>query len=137
MTRMAVLEGATGRTFLAVSSRVVPRMRELGADGTAAFTGLVEDALSRKGPAVTRRVALFLAVVRWAPAVRFGRTFERLAPGRQDAVLGWLFRSRIGPLRKGFWGLKTLAFLGYYGRPEAGDEIGYRPVRDGNARLDA
>jgi len=28
-------------------------------------------------------------------------------------------------IRVGFWGLRTLALLGYYARPEAAQEIGY------------
>ncbi len=137
MNGMAVLEGATGRTFLAVSARVAPRTRALDDAGREELARLVEDALARKGPEVGRRVALFLAIVRWLPILRHGRTFDRLDAERQDAVLARLFRSRIGPLRKGFWGVKTLAFLGCYGRPGAGEEIGYRPSRDGNARLRA
>src|SRR2546422_3095313 len=41
-----------------------------------------------------------------------------------------LFRSiERAPLllmRRGLWGLRTLAFMGYYGRPAAAREIGYR-----------
>ena len=29
-------------------------------------------------------------------------------------------------LRRGFWGLRTLIFMGYYGRDAARDAIGYR-----------
>ena len=35
-------------------------------------------------------------------------------------------RSRVLLLRRGFWGLRTLVMLGYYGRPEAARAIGYR-----------
>jgi hypothetical protein len=76
-------------------------------------------------------------VIRWAPIVRYGRPFDRLGAVRQDAVLAWLQDAPVAKLRSGFWGLKTLAFLGYYGRPAAGDTIGYRPSRDGNALLHA
>ena len=30
-------------------------------------------------------------------------------------------------IRAGFWGLRTLAFLGYYGQPETRAAIGYGP----------
>jgi hypothetical protein len=29
-------------------------------------------------------------------------------------------------LRRGSWGLRTLVLMGYYGRPDAKQEIGYR-----------
>jgi hypothetical protein len=34
-------------------------------------------------------------------------------------------------IRVGFWGLRTLALLGYYARPEAAEEIGYTADRRG------
>ncbi|HSP35980.1 MAG TPA: hypothetical protein VLU46_16840, partial [Thermoanaerobaculia bacterium] len=30
------------------------------------------------------------------------------------------------PLRRGFWGLRTLVFMGYYSRDDARTAIGYR-----------
>ena len=38
-------------------------------------------------------------------------------------------------VRRGFWGLRTLVFMGYYARPEAAAAIGYRAdVRGWEAR---
>jgi hypothetical protein len=34
-------------------------------------------------------------------------------------------------LRRGIWGLRTLAFMAYYERPEAAAEIGYRATARG------
>ena len=34
-------------------------------------------------------------------------------------------------LRRGVWGVRTLAFMGYYARPEAAREIGYRAAAAG------
>ena len=47
-------------------------------------------------------------------------------------MLEGLFRSQLTLLRRGFWGLRTLVFLGYYGRPEIGGRIGYQPRRQGD-----
>ena len=67
--------------------------------------------------------------------MRFGRPFESLAGDRQDRVLRWLEGGPVSLLRKGFWGLKVMVFMGYYGQVESWPEIGYAPERDGNARL--
>ncbi|MBD3857823.1 MAG: hypothetical protein IFK92_15125 [Acidobacteria bacterium] len=40
-------------------------------------------------------------------------------------------------LRKGFWGLKAMIFMGYYGQPETNEIVGYAPELDGRARLHA
>jgi len=91
---------------------------------------LVEHQLARRPAAMRRELALFLSAIRWAPIARYGLPFDRLTPERQDAVLGWLQDAPIAKLRSGFWGLKTLAFLGYYGRPTVDDAIGYHPSRE-------
>lgn len=125
------------KTFLAVAHRVVPEMAGLDDAAQAEALELVEHQLAARPARMRRELALFLRVIRWAPVVRYGRRFDRLDARRQDAVLGWLQDAPIAKLRSGFWGLKTLAFLGYYGRPSAGDAIGYRPSRDGNRLLHA
>ena len=117
--------------FLAVAERVVPEMAGLGRRARADALALVEHQLAARPEKVRRELALLLTLIRWAPAIRYGRPFERLSPDRQDAVLAWLQDAPAAKLRAGFWGLKTLAFLGYYGRPAAAEAIHYRPSRDG------
>jgi hypothetical protein len=68
---------------------------------------------------------------------RFGRPFDRLAPARQDAVLRWFQDAPVRRLRQGFWGVKTLIYMGYYLRADIGAEIAYHPSRSGNDRLHA
>ena len=70
-----------------------------------------------------------------APVLRWGRTFRRLDGEARDRWLRWLQDGPVPTLRSGFWGLKSLVFMGYYARPEIGPEIGYEPSFDGNARL--
>ncbi len=59
--------------------------------------------------------------------LRYLRRFTRLDVERRARVLRRLETHRIEAIRVGFWALRTLAFLGYYGRPEVGERIGYRP----------
>ena len=123
--------------FLAFAERAAPALRALDDDQRARALALVEDLLADRPAATRRELALFLWLVRWAPVLRFLRPFDRLPPARQDAVIAWLEDAPLAKLRSGLWGLKTLAFLGYYGRPEAGETIGYRPSKTGNAFLHA
>ena len=134
---MAFLTGNRRAIFLAIAGRVVPEMAALSQDARASALGLVEHQLASRPERMRRELALFLSVIRWAPALRHGRPFDRLSPSQQDGVLRWLQDAPVTKLRSGFWGLKTLAFLGYYGRPEAGESIHYRPSNDGNALLHA
>ena len=86
---------------------------------------------------VRRQFGTFLAVLRWAPLVRYGEPLEKLNADRQDTVLRWFEDCPIGLLRKGFWGLKAMVFMGYYGQPETNELVGYAPDADGKARLHA
>jgi len=123
--------------FLAVAVRVVPEMAALDEAGRDEALALVERQLAGRPGKMRRELALFLTVIRWAPVLRYGRPFDRLPPGPRDAVLAWLEDAPVTKLRSGFWGLKTLAFLAYYGRPSVAETINYRPARDGNALLHA
>lgn len=123
--------------FLAVAARVVPEMASLDEVARDEALALVEHQLAARPAKMRRELALFLTLIRWSTLARYGRRFDALAGERQDAVLAWLQDAPLTKLRGGFWGLKTLAFLGYYGRPAAAGLIHYRPSRDGNAFLHA
>lgn len=123
--------------LLLVGERLAPGLARLDDDGRARARAIIDRAIRGRPPAVRRQLGAFLKVLRWAPAARYGRPFDRLPPTRQDAVLHWFQDAPIAPLRHGFWGVKTLVYMGYYGRPEAGPAIGYRPSRSGNDVLHA
>ncbi len=106
---------------------VVPQAAQLDAAEWAELEALVEASLRRRPLALQRRLRLFLSFVEWAPVPRYGRRFSSLDPQRQERFLRWLETHRIDPVRLGFWGLRTLALLGYYGRRAAAEAIGYRP----------
>jgi hypothetical protein len=134
---MTSLDDARVDLFLAVACRVVPEVAALSAEGRSTLTAIVDRALQDRPAGVRRQFALFLGVIRWLPAIRWGKTFDRLDESRRDRFLGWLQECPSRKLRQGFWGLKTLVFMGYYGRPEAGSEIGYATRRDATEMLHA
>lgn len=112
--------------FRAVASTVVPRARELDEEGWSRVEGIVADALAARPPAMRRQLRLLLRALQWLPLLRFGRRFTALPAGTRHRVLSALQHAPVLLLRRGFWGLRTLAFMGFYGREEAHDEIGYR-----------
>ena len=120
-----------------LASRIVPETTELDGAGLGRFFGIIDQALHDRPPSVRGQFATFLGVLRWAPVARFGRPFERLDAERQDLVLRWFEDCPVSILRKGFWGLKAMIFMGYYGQPETNAIIGYAPDLDGRARLNA
>jgi hypothetical protein len=123
--------------LLLIGGRIAPGLARLDDGGRERVRAIIERAMTTRPAAVRRQLGVFLNLVRWAPLIRYGARFDRLDPAHQEAVLRWFQDAPIGRLRSGFWGLKTLIYMGYYGRPEAGHEIGYRPSRSGNDFLHA
>lgn len=110
---------------------MIPEASELDADGWAELEAAVALSLRDRPPALQRRLRLFLQILEWAPVVRYGRRFTSLDPQLQNRVLAYLQGHSLGVVRMGLWGIRTLAFLGYYGRPAAAKRIGYRPDHRG------
>ena len=113
--------------FRAVVVTVVPDAKQLDEPGWLALEELVEDALEIRPPALRRRLQLFLRAIEWLPVARYGRPFAALGDEQRCRILRYLQDHPMERIRCGFWGLRTLAFLGYYGRPEGAHAIGYAP----------
>jgi hypothetical protein len=124
--------------FLRVlASRIVPETTELDGAGLGRFFGIIDTALLDRPPEVRQQFKTFLGLLRWAPVFRYGSPLEKLRSEKQDAVLRWFEDCPVGLLRKGFWGLKAMVFMGYYGQPETNELVGYAPDFDGRASLHA
>ena len=120
-----------------VATRVVPETAALDAAGLGRFFRIVDAALLDRPAPVRRQFAVFLGLLRWLPFARFGSPLEKLDSDRQDAVLRWFQDCPVGLLRTGFWGLKAMIFMGYYGQPETNRVIGYAPELGGGKALHA
>lgn len=112
--------------FRALAVAIVPRAAALDEDGWRALETLVEEALASRPESMRRQLRVFVRALSWLPVLRHGRTFASLDARRRNAFLRSVERSPILLVRRGFWGLRTLVLLGYWGRPEAGRAIGYR-----------
>ena len=89
----------------------------------------------RDRPRVVRQLSAFVRVVNVLSLIKYRRGVLRLAESQRATLLRGIARSRVVLLRKGLWGLRTLVFMGYYGRAEAAAEIGYRADALGWTRI--
>ncbi len=113
-------------TFRAIATSVVPEAARLDEAGWAEVEKVVEDALRGRPAALRRQLRLFIGVLDAYALVRHGRTLRALAPASRLRVLEAMENAPVLLLRRGMWGLRTLIFMGYYVRPAAAAEIGYR-----------
>jgi hypothetical protein len=111
--------------FRAVVETVVPEAVRLDGDGWTELEEIVRGALDSRPRHLVRQLRLLLRVIDLRARMT-GHGFVALGAGDRARILSWFEASRALLLRRGFWGLRTLALMGYYARPAAAREIGYR-----------
>lgn len=123
--------GSLQGDFRALAATLVPEAAALDDAGWRALLAAVDDALALRPGPLRRRFLLFLRVLGWLARARFGKGLASLDAGQRERLLASVERSRLLLLRRGFWGLRALVFLGYWTRPEAATAIGYRARPEG------
>jgi hypothetical protein len=135
---LRVLTPRTWATFTAATARLV------GPKGAALVTheivvpGRAADALLAANASLARPLteALWILELGVWPLVRKVRPFTRITPGAQDLVLRDLEHSRLTFKRDLFAGLRSLAFIAFYGDPGARRLTGYPgPGGDGQVTI--
>ena len=106
---------------------VIPEAQGLNRHEWLAFDSIVADALATRPEHIRRRLRLFLHVMEWLPVLRYRRRFTGLDADGRVRALRELQDHRLRVIRVGFWGVRSLALMGYYGRADAADAIGYLP----------
>ena len=118
--------GRARAAFRAVATTIVPEAGHLGPSEWDDVEAIIGRALAGRPPRLRRQLALLLALLEWVPLLRYGRRLSRLDPARRLAFLERVEAAPLVVVRRGFWGLRTLILMGYYGRPAAAAAIGYR-----------
>lgn len=115
-----------GDRFRVIMGTVVPEAAVLGDDEWRNASAIIAHALASRPASVRRQLAAFLCALDVVAFIRYGRSLRAASTEQRTALLESLSRSRLLALRRGVWGVRTLAFMGYYARPEAARAIGYR-----------
>lgn len=109
----------------AIACTIVPEAAAMDEKAWSELNALMDAALGDRPAALQRRLQLFLCAIDWLPLLRFGRRFVSLQSAQRERFLRGLENHTVQLIRSGFWGLRTLVLLGYYGRPDAVAAIGY------------
>ncbi len=117
--------------FRAVAITVVPEAAGLEEDGWAQMEEVIQAQLGARPEGLRRQIRLFVRLLQWLPLFRYARRFTGLDASRRTAFLGGMQRAPVTILRVGFWGLRSLIFLGYYGSRRGVAATGYAAHADG------
>ncbi len=131
-----VLSESQVRFLLFLAEAIVPEVGDLDDTGRRSCVAIIDQALQDRPPPLRRKFIFFLSALRWTPVFRHGVPLDSLRGEALNAALDWFQDCPLPLVRKGFWGLKTLIFMGYYGRPEVGEAIHYTPSFSGNDFLE-
>ncbi len=121
--------------LMKVAPILAPGVRELPDREQEAMRRTIASTIEGLSVKVQRKLRLFVMLLRWLPMLRYGRSLGRLPETRKMAFFGSLQRSPLTPIRAGFLGVRTLIFMGYFGREGAGPEFSYDPSLEGNREL--
>lgn len=113
--------------FRAVTVTVVPEAQQLDGASWDELEHAVEHALRDRPPVLLRQLRFFLRAIQWLPLFRYGQTFTSLSSAQRLRILSYLQDFRVERVRCGFWGLRTVVFLGYYGTAGGVRATGYCP----------
>jgi hypothetical protein len=112
--------------FRALAQTFVPEAVALDERGWAEAEAIIERFLATRPASVRRQVGLLIRLLDLLSLLRHVRPLASLDPDDRLHLLESLQDAPFLLLRRGIWALRTLAFMGYYGRPEAAALIGYR-----------
>jgi hypothetical protein len=114
------------RRFVAIQKCTVPRSAEFSEEQVRESLQLVTRFLREKPSGVRFKLVLFLIYIDALSMLRGAKSFPELEEEKQRRILKGLFDSKVPLIRKGFWGLNTLARLGVYGQPSVYPSLNYR-----------
>lgn len=127
MGALAPVRGA----FRTVTVACVPAAAGFDEPAWSRAEEVVDDALAQRPAMVRRQVLLFFRVLGVLSVARFGRGLVGAGPERVRRLLTSLERSPLLLLRRGTWGVRTLAFMGVYTQAEMRRHIGYEAALRG------
>jgi hypothetical protein len=114
------------KAFRAIAEAIVPEAGALDAQGWRELERVVEAALATRPARLRRQLVILIRALEALPRLRYGSPLSALDRERRERVLSRVQDAPLLPLRRGFWGLRTLVLMGYYGRAEAAAALGYR-----------
>ena len=113
------------QTFRAIATAVVPEAIEQSQEDWTEFSSIVQTALAKRPAAMQRQLGMFLRILNILSFIRYRRSVASLSVDQRTSFLHSIENSKLLLFRRGFWGVRTLVFMGYYARPGMSSGLGY------------
>jgi hypothetical protein len=110
---------------------IVPETTVLDEAGWLRLEEIISDNLADRPEKVRDQLSLFIRVAGFLPRLRFGRSLESLTGEQQARYLESLQDFPLLLIRRGFWGLRTLVYMGFYCQDRVRRGIGYGATTEG------
>jgi hypothetical protein len=117
--------------FRDVAKTIVPEANALDETSWAEMEAIIERGLATRPAKIRRQLRLLVRVLNLLPILRYGKSFRSLDHERRTAFLLSVESAPFVLFRRGFWGLRTFVFMGYYNLDTVREAIGYRAHPDG------
>lgn len=112
--------------FYNIISTLVPRSRGFTPEEKRRSFEIVNEFLEDKPGAIHFKIKLFFILIDITTFFKFFKTFKRASLEQRNEVCQYLFDCNIPLLRKGFWGINTLAKLSVFSQTTVHTDIGYQ-----------
>lgn len=114
------------RPFRALVTVFIPETASAGESAWLRLEEIVTEALDTRPPAIRRQVLLFIRLLDGIALVRHRRRLAELDHGSRATLVEGIASSRLLLFRRGVWGLRTLAQMGWYTQAGVQHALGYR-----------
>jgi hypothetical protein len=123
--------GPVKDVFREVAKSIVPEAEGLDEQSWVEMEAIIERGLASRPAKIRRQLRLFVRALNLLPIRSYGKSFRSLDREKRTAFLLSVENSPLVLLRRGFWGLRTFVFMGYYNLDSVREAIGYRAHPDG------
>ncbi len=117
--------GPVRPVFRTIVAAVAPAASSMDESGWTRAEAIVDDALSQRSASIRRQIVLFIRLLDLMALVRCGRRLRSLDGEQARGFLSTVEKSRILLFRRGLWGVRTLAYMGYYAQDAVQTAVGY------------
>ena len=125
------MESVATPLFSGIASVVVPETADMNEVQWREFYQVIDAALAKRPAKMRRQLRLFLKLLNLISLIRYRKQLHHTRASQRLALLTSMENSRLLVFRRGFWGIRTLVYMGFYANTDTAAALGYRAAPRG------